>query len=61
MSFALGLWLMHISGLIIKNRMDILSETTIDMDSMDAINTVWRLECALSKCDIPFYSGSTLF
>ena len=55
---------MRLSGLIMKNRMDILSlcirETTRDMDSMDAINTVWRLECALSKCDIPFDSGSTL-
>jgi len=24
---------------------------------MDAVKTVWRLECSLAKCDIPFYSG----
>src|SRR5277367_6510538 len=45
-----------------KNRIDILSlcihETTKDMDSMDAIKTVWRFECWFSKRDVPFYSGS---
>lgn len=44
-----------------KNRIDILSlcirETAKDIDAMEAIKTVWRLECFLSKCDIPFYSG----
>ena len=64
-SFFPRLSLTRVSGLIMKNWMDILSlcirEMTRDMDSMDAIITVWRLECALSKCDIPFYSGSTIF
>jgi len=31
------------------------------MDAMDAINIVWRLECALFQSDIPFYGCSTLF
>ena len=28
---------------------------------MYAIKTVWRFECSVSKCDIPFYSGSVAF
>jgi hypothetical protein len=47
---------------MVRERIDILSlcilRTTKDIDAMDAIKTVWRFECSLSKCDIPFYSGS---
>jgi hypothetical protein len=45
-----------------KHRVDILSkcirETTHDIEAMDAVKTVWRLESSLAKIDIPFYSGS---
>ena len=44
-------------------RLDILSlcvrETTRYMDPMDAISTVWRLECEIARFEVPFYEGST--
>jgi hypothetical protein len=44
------------------NRIDVLSrcilESTKFIAPIDAVTTVWRLECSLSKEEIPFYTGS---
>jgi hypothetical protein len=63
MLFSLRILLIRISELIVMKRWDILSlcvrETTRYMDPMDAISTVWRLECELARFEVPFYEGST--
>jgi len=45
------------------DRVDVLSrcilESTKFMEPIDAITIVWRLECSLSKEEIPFYTGSS--
>jgi len=45
------------------DRIDVLSrcilESTKFMEPIDAITIVWRLECSLSKEEIPFYTGSS--